>query len=1159
MRRRPGSRPFAAFRRTTRALLAAAALAGAAPLLAQGTGVELVNFEAPAHKPIVVVRVGTTDYLLVANPPDNSVEVYHTAGPSFLFRVPTGQRPVTIAVRPSTTDVGGRQVYVANWLGDSITVFDLEPIASSPGLRFRLLTTEPVGDEPVGIAFLPENPNDPATLPGGALHELVLVTFSSRAAWGVFLPATLAPVLPSIELMQNDPTSPVVNVAVKDPRAIAFAPPPAAGGTYSDQLWILNFRGGNDPAVYDLDLWGSNNVVASAGSGFANLPRRAGLGTTNFQMSFAANGDLWVVGTRARNKDPLLVPDPINATGEPVHQQMVLAQTGFVVSFLARYRNLATATPQLDLLDLNDARQGVPPIQQATLPVTQPTDVAIYGDGTPGRTRVFATGFDSDTLAMVQPQVGGVATWGVTRIDVKAPVNAFSQANLGGVMRGPRGLALKAGPLPGPGDRLYVYNRLDSSVTVVDPTTSPPTVLANFPLQGQPEPAHVLAGRKFLYSSKLSGSGPGVGGNVSCASCHIDGNTDFLAWNLSDGNPIPAPGSPNALPGGLGPNPGLKGQMVTQPLRGLVNFQVAGQLVQDTFFSNRPYHWRGDKGFVDQFNAAYVNLMGMPNINPGAPTPAFNKGIPDPQMTQYRDFVFSVHYPPNPNQDWHRVYSGALGNLNDAVTGSGALLGLKAFHIQPSDLVSLACVHCHTLPEGSNNLLTEAIANNNPIATIPAQALETAQLKALVLKEKRLQRVVGGSFVSLPAGGPQAVTHEFGLTHTGQSDGIPGFGSLSLNDFLAGFNLGAANPALPDAMALFMRELDSGVGPLVGFTATTDVPRFNANPAAQTTALTGFEDQVRKANCGLAVQARIAGVLRGFWLAVSDLATPYHEEPQAGIPPLNLSQSGLLDFVRNGSPVVSPDNLLTFHFTPLGSSRRVAHLQGGLAPALAGGTPTGVTLLPARPMTANAAVPTLTVNWADLITGFTFLNPVNSATVPQQISVVHYQKSLVNWAPGGFGLTQLRHETPRRLRVAGSGIVNDAFLLLWPPSAVDVATATTTTPPTTVPTPANNPWLLALPIFPAFDGVSVTWETAAELEPLYLLALMNGGPANPQAVTAFFTPLATQWFGGPTGYRLDGTDLIQPALWSWYFVQVANKTATGLQISTGSWQRLTVQ
>ncbi|MCA9556310.1 MAG: hypothetical protein KC933_40170, partial [Myxococcales bacterium] len=493
---------------------------------AQGRGLQFLNFEAPSHKPIAVTEVAGDHYLLVANAPDNAVEIYDTIQHRLMFRVPTGQRPITIAVRPSLTATGGRQVYVANWLGDSITVFDLEP---NPGgvrpVTFKLLNTQYVGDEPVGITFLPENPFDPNTQPGSPFHELVFVTFSGPAQWSAFFPESLTPFVGGVELLSS--VSATQNQGLRDPRAIAFAPPPAQPGPYQDQLWILNHRGGNDPAVYDFDLWGSDNLITSLGTGFSTLPAHGQLGTTNTQMAFAANGDLYVVGIAARNKDPAL-GNPQTGAGEPIHLAMTTNGTGFTTSFLARYGALGTAVAVPDLLDLNNAVPGAVPATQAAIPVANPTDLALYTD-VKGNLRVFVAGFGSDTLARVTPSAGGVATWQVDRIPV-GHMNAFSATNTSGIMRGPRGLAIKAGATPSDTDALYVYNRVDQTVSVVAVNATPPTVILNFPLANSPEPAYVLDGRKFMASTELS-----AGRNVACWSCHIDGNSDFLGWNLADG------------------------------------------------------------------------------------------------------------------------------------------------------------------------------------------------------------------------------------------------------------------------------------------------------------------------------------------------------------------------------------------------------------------------------------------------------------------------------------------------------------------------------------------------------------------------------------------------------------------------------------------------
>src|SRR5262245_1542909 len=168
---------------------------------ASGQGItSYLNFETPVHKPILVATIGAEPYLLVCNSQDNAVEVYDVGSdPVFLLRVAVGQEPISIVAKPTPTAAGGRRFYVANWLGDSITAFELTPSASGPpALDSRVLRNVHVGDEPTMIAILPET-SDPATQEGGALHESLLVTFSAPSLWGWFDGETLAPVSPGFD------------------------------------------------------------------------------------------------------------------------------------------------------------------------------------------------------------------------------------------------------------------------------------------------------------------------------------------------------------------------------------------------------------------------------------------------------------------------------------------------------------------------------------------------------------------------------------------------------------------------------------------------------------------------------------------------------------------------------------------------------------------------------------------------------------------------------------------------------------------------------------------------------------------------------------------------------------------------------------------------
>ena len=91
-----------------------------------------------------------------------------------------------------------------------------------------------------------------------------------------------------------------------------------------------------------------------------------------------------------------------------------------------------------------------------------------------------------------------------------------------------------------------------------------------------------------------------------------------------------------------------------------------------------------------------------------------------------------------------------------------------------------------------------------------------------------------------------------------------------------------------------------------------------------------------------------------------------------------------------------------------------------------------------------------------------------------------------------YGVSTLRHEAPRRLRVRGDDIVTGAKLLLSVPWPVLPYSGL---PPSDPAARATFPTLtLELPIYPTDDvvGGQSVWETAVELDPLWAYALMLG-------------------------------------------------------------------
>jgi len=83
---------------------------------------------------------------------------------------------------------------------------------------------------------------------------------------------------------------------------------------------------------------------------------------------------------------------------------------------------------------------------------------------------------------------------------------------------GPSGLVLNEAK-----NRLYVFTRFDNSISVINTTTA--SQIAHLPVHN-PEPASVVNGRPILYDAVLTSSN----GEASCASCHIFGDFDSLAW-----------------------------------------------------------------------------------------------------------------------------------------------------------------------------------------------------------------------------------------------------------------------------------------------------------------------------------------------------------------------------------------------------------------------------------------------------------------------------------------------------------------------------------------------------------------------------------------------------------------------------------------------------
>src|SRR5262249_30842031 len=153
---------------------------------------------------------------------------------------------------------------------------------------------------------------------------------------------------------------------------------------------------------------------------------------------------------------------------------------------------------------------------------SQPMDVVLLTDGD-DVLKVYIAAFGSDVLVVLQPNGGAASTWTRTLVGLTMTPQANDYSRTG-----PRGLAINAAQT-----RLYVMNRLATSVSVVDLSTD--TEAVRFPLQWDMTPRIVRAGRRFLYSAEFSGNL-----TVACSSCHVDARTDSLGWDLGTPGTTPA-------------------------------------------------------------------------------------------------------------------------------------------------------------------------------------------------------------------------------------------------------------------------------------------------------------------------------------------------------------------------------------------------------------------------------------------------------------------------------------------------------------------------------------------------------------------------------------------------------------------------------------------
>jgi len=617
-----------------------------------------VAFESEHFRPLALSPDGDTLYAV--NTPDNRIEIYATGrlGLEHLHSVPVGMEPVALAA------VGDSEVWVANHLSDSVSIVDVS--VSPPRVTRTLL----VGDEPrdiviaSGKAFITtahRGQNSPYTDPENPM-EMLTEGIGRADVWVFDI---------------NDPGAGMGGTPLTVLSLFGDTPGPLAVSPDGTRVYVGVFKSGNQTTIV------VSSVVCSGGSSagpctpaIGELESPGGLAAPSENIEGAPvprgdsglivkyDGAAWrdVIGRDWNNMIRFDLPDldvfELDATQPiPVETQ---AFPGVGTILFAMEVDPATG----DVLVANtDARNDVrfeknvrSRIHETRVTFIEPGSGAVdprhlnkhidYSvipspPGTKERSlaypKAIAISADGATTYVAAKGSGKIGVFDTNELRTNSfTPNSNNHITVTG--GGPSGLALSAD-----GTRLYALTRFDNGISVVSLSRNIEIEHVTMP---NPEPESIVVGRPLHYDANQTSSN----GEVACASCHVGGDKDELAWDLGDPDglvildPNPRIG---ACPFGGCPSRfhPMKGPMMTQTLRGM-----AGQ---------GPMHWRGDRsgGFdpggdpldeeaaFRQFNPAFVNLMGR------------ESQLTPEEMQALSDFTLQIIPPPNP-----------VRNLDDSLT-----------------------------------------------------------------------------------------------------------------------------------------------------------------------------------------------------------------------------------------------------------------------------------------------------------------------------------------------------------------------------------------------------------------------------------------------------------------------------------------------------------
>ncbi|QSA97059.1 hypothetical protein [Methylococcus sp. EFPC2] len=896
-------------------------------------------FESGQTRPIALSKNGRR--LFALNTPNNRLEVFHVdrSGLTPLFSVPVGLEPVALALR------NDHEIWVVNHLSDSISIVDIDEQEHA-----RVVRTLLVGDEPRDIVF------------AGPGKRRAFITTAHRGQNLRFDPQLTTPGVGRADVwvfdadqlgdtLEGDPLT-VITLFTDTPRALTVTPDGrrvyAAGfhtgnktttineflvrqaiTTIPGRIYpelrlahnnppepLVNHEGKSQPSVGLIVQFRHGHWVDDLGQNWDDLvpfslpdrdvftidamadPPRAvadesysGVGTVLFNMIVnPANGHVYVANTEAQNQNRFEGAGA--ASGHTVRGHLhesritVLGRSGLSVE--PRHLNKH--------IDYDHCCDPIPNKENDTS-VAFPQGMAITPDG---RT-LYVAAFGTREVAVYDTQE--------LESDRFVP-DARKQIPVSG--GGPSGLVLDR-----PHGRLYVLTRFDNGISTIDLDKQREVSHLNL---YNPEPAHIVKGRRFLYDASLTSSH----GDSACASCHVFGDLDSLAWDLGDpdGDQTENTGpfkvdtdigffllrAIDPLTGDLLPNPltphfrPMKGPMTTQSLRGLDN--------------HGSMHWRGDRtggnrailgegadspddnvqpngGSFDEdlafrkFNIAFVGLNGRDSM------------LAKEDMQAFTDFILEITYPPNPIRNLDNSLNESQQRGHDFFLGT-----------LPSDTFQ-TCHGCHVLDKDGNRQFP-AVKHPGFFGTDGQFSFEGESQFFKIPHLRNLYQKIGmfgmaalenPSFLITPPGslqfaplanvGPQGEqVRGFGFLHDGSTDTVFRFVSgsvffqrppgtipildprtpVALPEFLVDGedpgNLGGLpNPVVPEQdqitlrrdLEAFLLAFDSNLAPVVGQQVTLS----SKNAARVGARIDLLISRAQLGECDLIAQTRRGGYVYG--------------------------------------------------------------------------------------------------------------------------------------------------------------------------------------------------------------------------------------------------------------------------------------------------------